>query len=93
MDWIRADINGDGVTEYVPRADGAGTVEPHAVYALFTAPAPRPRAKTGEENQFYVGGSIYGDWASVPESYKVSSSSDAPGSAAFDRHCVFKFTW
>ena len=90
VDWIRADINGDGVTEYVPRADGAGTAEPKQVYALFTAPpsTETPAKKTG----FYVGGSIYGDWASVPESYKVSSSSTRPDPRR-STGTIFKFTW
>jgi polar amino acid transport system substrate-binding protein len=75
VDWIRADVNGDGLPENVARTDRVGAKEPQRVYALFTTPVPAAettKAKTG----FYVGGNIYSDWASVPESYKTSSTSD-----------------
>jgi polar amino acid transport system substrate-binding protein len=90
LDWIRADINGDGVPEYVPRTDGAGTPEPKRVYALFTE--PRSPARTTEKPGFYVGGNIYSDWASVPESYKTGSSSQPPDPRR-STASIFKFTW
>ena len=42
--------------------------EPQRIYTLFTRPAAEPTTKPG----FYVGGTIYSDWASVPESYRTS---------------------
>ena len=75
LDWIRADVNGDGRPEYVARTDHVGSTEPQRVYALFSTPSSAEettKAKPG----FYVGGNIYSDWASVPESYKTSSTSD-----------------
>ena len=88
VDWIRADVDGDGVPEYVPLNDRTGPSEPQHVYTLFTAPAELdPTAKPG----FYVGGNIYGDWASVPENYKVSNS-DKPDPSR-STASLFRFSW
>jgi polar amino acid transport system substrate-binding protein len=79
VDWIQADINGDGVPELVPRTDQTGPSAPQHSYALFSSPAPA-RSKSGVQapgkTGFYVGGTIYSDWASVPSRYKSSFSQD-----------------
>jgi polar amino acid transport system substrate-binding protein len=90
VEWIRADVNGDGVSEYVPRTDSAGTAEPKRAYALFAAPPSA--ATTSTKPGFYVGGNIYSDWASVPESYKSGSPSERPDSRR-STASIFKFTW
>jgi polar amino acid transport system substrate-binding protein len=88
VDWIRADIDGDGVPEYVPMTDQPGPLEPQQIYTLFTTPeTPETAAKPG----FYLGGNIYSDWASVPENYKVSNS-DRPDPRR-STGTVFKFIW
>jgi polar amino acid transport system substrate-binding protein len=87
VDWIRADVDGDGVAEYVPSTDRAGTTEPQHAYSLFTT----AEAKTAPTSGFYLGGTIYADWASVPASYKDINSQfpDARRSSG----SIFKFTW
>jgi ABC-type amino acid transport substrate-binding protein len=73
-DWIRADVNGDGVPEYIPASDHPGPSQPAHAYSLFAPPAAEaPPKNTG----FFIGGSLYSDWASVPDAYKVGSS-DVP---------------
>ena len=43
VDWIVADVDGDGVTEYVPQSDRVGTLAPRNAYAISTTePASRP---------------------------------------------------
>jgi ABC-type amino acid transport substrate-binding protein len=90
VDWIRADINGDGVPEYVPSTGHLRPTEPKQIYTLFTPPeAPKgPQDKPG----FYVGGNIYRDWASVPESYKDPSPSQRPDPRR-STGTIFTFTW
>jgi polar amino acid transport system substrate-binding protein len=99
VDWIAADINGDNRPEYVPATDRPGPAEPQRVYTLFSTPrqlvetlpkievAKNPNSNAG----FYIGGNIYSDWASVPESYKTTNSRapDPRRSTA----TVFTFTW
>ena len=88
VDWIRADVDGDGVPEYVPLNDRLGPSEPQNVYTLFTAPAaPATAAKPG----FYLGGTTYSDWASVPENYKAPNP-DNPDPRA-SGGTIFKFSW
>jgi len=89
VNWIRADVDGDGVPEYVPLNDRAGPAEPTNAYTLFTTPssASEPPVKPG----FYLGGNVYNDWASVPENYKVSNS-DKPDPRRSSAS-IFKFTW
>ena len=69
LDWIEADVDGDGRTEYVPRDDQPGPNPPEHSYKLFkerveSAPASGPR--------FYLGGKVYPTWSSVPEGYKAT---------------------
>jgi hypothetical protein len=52
------------------------------------AAAPTSQDKPG----FYVGGTIYSDWASVPQNYKVSSNSDPPDYRR-STASVFNFKW
>ena len=86
VDWIRADVDGDGVSEYVPATDRPGRKEPQRVYALFTPPA-EATTKPG----FYVGGTIYSDWASVPEAYRNLDSQHPDPSRS--TASIFKFSW
>jgi hypothetical protein len=46
---------------------------------------------TSEKPGFYVGGNIYRDWASVPDSYKIDDTKhpDPRRSTA----TLFKFSW
>ena len=91
VDWIRADVNGDGVPEYVPRTNRPGPAEPQRVYTLFSAQEAAAQTETPTKPGFYVGGNIYRDWASVPESFKAGGSHrpDPRRSTA----SIFKFTW
>ena len=89
VDWIRGDVDGDGVPEYVPVTDRLGPTQPQHVYTLF---APRqevsaPPAQSG----FYLGGTIYSDWASVPESYK--DVNPQPPDSRRSTASVFTFAW
>ena len=69
VDWIRADVNGDGIAENIPFSDRPGPKEPTRVYLLSSSPNVKPETSTTKPG-FYVGGTIYEDWARVPESYK-----------------------
>jgi polar amino acid transport system substrate-binding protein len=70
MEWISADIDGDGLLEYVPQSDQSGRVQPQGAYALFSSgqSAPQPRST---QQHFYIGGTVYDSWGAVPDRYKV----------------------
>jgi polar amino acid transport system substrate-binding protein len=88
VDWINADVDGDGRKEFVPKSDQAGPAAPQYAYTLFTDVKPEP--KTGAQ-RFYIGGNVYNAWTDVPESYKVSAS----GVNDPDRSTLayFRFSW
>ena len=93
VDWIAADIDGDGVPEDIPATDSAGTSAPQHVYSLLsTDTSTSSLSKTLQVNpHFYIGGTVYNDWASVPDKYKVMGSQipDPSRSTA----SIFKFVW
>jgi hypothetical protein len=91
VDWLRADIDGDGRPELIARTDQAGLAPPTTSYDLFlstpsTSTTPKPSGP-----RFYFGGNIYEDWASVPKNYKVPESNwNEPGRSTAS---IFRFTW
>ena len=90
VDWIRADVDGDGRKELVARGEQAGPKPPDRTYDLF-ATTPSEPSTPAKEPRFYVGGSIYESWAAVPENYKLSNS-DAPDPTR-STASIFRFTW
>lgn len=88
--WISADIDGDGIPEFVPESDRAGTTAPQHAYSLFSD-EPQPSKPAENKSRFYVGGNIYSDWASVPNRYKVEDPRypDPARSTA----SIFTFRW
>ncbi len=94
VQWIRADIDGDGIPEYVPLNDKAGTAPPEHVYTLLSTDADRSPTsnKTIQLTpRFYLGGTFYADWAAVPAQYKVADPQvPNPDRATAS---LFKFVW
>lgn len=92
VSWIRADVDGDGVTEFVPLSDNAGTSAPDHAYSLSTKDNSGPKAKMiAQSSRFYVGGTFYTDWASVPNRYKVDDPQVPNPSRS--TASLFKFVW
>jgi polar amino acid transport system substrate-binding protein len=87
VDWIRADIDGDGIPEYIPATNEIGKTAPDHAYSLVTVPTP---IKSGS-SRFYLGGTIYTDWATVPDKYKITGSQHPDPSRS--TASVFKFVW
>jgi polar amino acid transport system substrate-binding protein len=98
VDWIRADVDGDGLFEYVPGSD-APRSEPQRAYSLFSPtlePSTSKRATTSLETtkpRFLVGGSIYQEWASVPDHYKLTGADQMMPNPARSTGTVFRFVW
>jgi uncharacterized protein (TIGR01777 family) len=91
VEWISADVNGDGTPEYVPQSDKVGTMEPTGAYVVLSTPPPAKPAAPTNPPGFYVGGNLYRDWASVPQSYKdIDPTWRDPRRAS---GTVFRFTW
>jgi polar amino acid transport system substrate-binding protein len=91
LDWIQADVDGDGVPEYVPQSDRTGQVEPKAAYNLFFNEDPSRMPKPIEKGRFLIGGSIYDGWTAVPDKFKVEDPKRPdPNKATLG---IFRFVW
>jgi polar amino acid transport system substrate-binding protein len=90
VSWIFADVDGDGVPEFVPQTDRPGATQPKQAYTLFSMDQQTPQL-VSPEPRFYLGGTIYTDWASVPNRYKVEDPKrpDPSRSTA----SIFRFSW
>jgi len=77
LDWIRADVDGDGRPELVARGKQAGEVAPTTSYSILsTIPADSPVTLTLPE-RYWVDGRAYDSWDAVPERYKTKPRTDA----------------
>jgi hypothetical protein len=96
VQWIRADIDGDGIAENVPLSDNAGPKPPQRVYTL---PLTTDAGSTSSLSRtipvtprFYLGGSIYTDWASVPDKFKMVNP-EMPPDPSRSTGTIFNFSW
>ena len=89
LDWIRAGVDGDGRTEYVPHDDQTGLLPPERSYALFATDRPTP--ESGTTRRFYFGDYIYEGGSTVPQQYKAPDfSRPRPSQNTFR---IFTFRW
>jgi hypothetical protein len=76
LNWVRADMDGDGTMELILAGEAAGTTPPTHAYSVNPNPA---MMKTGTPEKYYINGKFYNSWDQVPQSYKteiVMSSQD-----------------
>ena len=91
VDWIRADVDGDGVAENVGSSDQAARQEPQRSYNLFSAGALDAAVKKPSQERYFFGGAVYNGWSSVPDRYKVDHL-DRPD-ATHPTARIFTFSW
>ena len=89
LDWIRADVDGDGRREYVPHADQTGPRPPEHSYELFATGSPT--TEPGTERRFYFGGNIYEGWSTVPDQHKVRDFTRPDPNPQMIRIFTFRF--
>ena len=91
VSWILADVDGDGRSELVPKTDVASSTAPKQAYSLFSVEGLKAQSTTTKPG-FYVGGTIYPDWAAVPKRYKVENPLNVPDSDS-RTGSIFTFRW
>ena len=72
LNWIQADVDGDGKTELVLNGTKAGQQAPSDIYNLVLQNTES--VMTASNNRYYIEGTVYDSWNQVPDSYKVSNS-------------------
>ena len=90
LDWIRADVDGDGLREYVPHDDRAGPRRPERSYELF-ATGSSPIKEPDRTRRFYFGGDVYEGWSTVPDEYKSLDFTGPKPSRRTVRLFTFRF--
>lgn len=73
LNWIEADVDGDGQMEMVLGSDNAGKTAPQNIYGLMMDNSYKE--KNGPK-RYYVDGKLYEDWDNVPKSYKLDLVED-----------------
>ena len=68
LDWIKADVDGDGKMELVLGGDKAGTSAPQNIYGLMMDNSYKEQNSV---QRYYVDGKLYETWDNVPTSYKL----------------------
>ena len=71
VDWLRADVDGDGLMENVAATDQALKTAPPRSYSLFSKTDLEKQVKKEEEERYFFGGAVYNGWSSVPDAFKV----------------------
>ena len=87
LDWIRADVDGDGRLELVANSSVVAPAAPTAGYNIL--PSNSSKEPAGMRDRYYVNGEVYETWEAVPESAKTrpTTAGDSGGVGA----PVFKF--
>lgn len=73
LNWVRADVDGDGKTELVLGSNMAGSSAPKNIYGLMMDDSFK---NTNGPQRYYVDGKLYEDWDNVPKSYKLDLVED-----------------
>ena len=89
LDWIRADVDGDGLREYVAHDDRTGPRRPEHSYELFATDSPA--TEPGTTRRFYFGGNIYEGWSTVPDRHKTLEFTGPDPSQPTIRIFTFRF--
>ncbi len=71
VDWIRADVDGDGLLENVAAGDKALKTEPQRSYSIFSSAALEKQVQKAQPERYFFGGAVYNGWSSVPDAFKV----------------------
>jgi ABC-type amino acid transport substrate-binding protein len=73
LNWIRADIDGDGKMEMVG-GEHAGKAAPSSSYDVWFENS----GTDSSTNRYYVNGQIYQGWDNIPQQYKVQTTTERP---------------
>ena len=68
LNWIQADIDGDGRLELILEGEEAGIKTPAASYSVLFQDDPSMK----KNNRYYIDGALYDGWNKVPKKFKVN---------------------
>ena len=68
LNWIQADVDGDGTVELVLNGNKAGDRPPQNTYSVFSS--SQSSSVSSQNTKYYIGGNFYQSWDKVPQEYK-----------------------
>ncbi|MCP4901668.1 MAG: transporter substrate-binding domain-containing protein [bacterium] len=89
LDWIRADIDGDGQMELVAKTDEVGETLPKSTFSILGT--DRKTGLSTASNRIVIGGKVYEGWEAVPREFKVPPSIMSPSQSQGEEIFKFKF--
>lgn len=85
LNWVRADVDGNGTLELIYTGNEVGVEPPLYVYDIHDAqPGSAP-------DDYYVNGNLYATWAEIPEAYKVARPDPVVPPAFVPNDGIIKF--
>jgi ABC-type amino acid transport substrate-binding protein len=69
LNWVRADMDGDGQMELILDGNAAGTAPPEYAYGVFSDQSLVK--KTDSPERYYIKGRMYNSWDQIPQEYKT----------------------
>jgi len=91
VDWIRADVDGDGIVEYIAASDEAGKSQPQRAYSLYSQSLASTTPPPPDTERYFFNGAVYNGWSSVPDKYKVDHLDRADHTHPTAR--IMTFSW
>ena len=68
MNWVRADVDGDGTLELIFTGTEAGVAPPTNVYSIIH------NGNNESADEYYINGNLYANWDDVPQDIKVEEA-------------------
>lgn len=90
MDWIQADVDGDGKIELILAGREAGVQPPTRSYQVFSTERETGIAERLDVG-YYIAGQRYEDWATVPAQYKVPTKTSLQTESDTGRPAIVLF--
>ncbi|RLD82760.1 MAG: hypothetical protein DRJ15_00525 [Bacteroidetes bacterium] len=69
LNWVRADMDGDGTMELILDGNAAGTAPPEYTYGVSSDQSMVK--KQVNTDRYYINGKFYNSWDQVPQEYKT----------------------
>ena len=69
LNWVRADMDGDGQMELILDGNAAGTTPPQYAYGVYSDQSLVK--KSINPDRYYIDGKLYSCWDNVPQEYKT----------------------
>lgn len=71
IEWLEADVDGDGLSELIFQGTHAGVEPPNADYRVLTS-KQQPKPEVEFQPDYIINGQRYNAWEFVPDSFKVT---------------------